>query len=224
MKVLERLALVLFSIIILIIAVVLGLVIMDVVELKTIYKFLEEVFENQTASRIILGACVVAILLAIKALFFPATIKKRQEIKSGVLLENQDGRLLISKDTIENLTNSVVKSFDQAVDVQTKINLDVDNNITVYVSLLVKEDSIIKELSSNMQNKIKDTIKRSTDLNVSQVNINIKDIENNKNPKNNTLKTNNQTKIKANNIQVNDKETNMNNVVTKDEPKVEVVE
>ncbi len=224
MKVLERLALVLFSIIILIIAVVLGLVIMDVVELKTIYKFLEEVFENQTASRIILGACVVAILLAIKALFFPATIKKRQEIKSGVLLENQDGRLLISKDTIENLTNSVVKSFDQAVDVQTKINLDVDNNITVYVSLLVKEDSIIKELSSNMQNKIKDTIKRSTDLNVSQVNINIKDIENNKNPKNNTLKTNNQTKIKANNIQVNDKETNMNNVVTKDEQKVEVVE
>ncbi|MBR4261526.1 MAG: alkaline shock response membrane anchor protein AmaP [Clostridia bacterium] len=216
MKVLERLALILFSIIILVIAVVLGLVIMDVVELKTIYKFLEEVFENQTASRIILGSCVVAILLAIKALFFPTTIKKRQEIKSGVLLENQDGRLLISKDTIENLTNSVVKSFDQAVDVQTKINLDVDNNITVYVSLLVKEDSIIKELSSNMQNKIKDTIKRSTDLNVNQVNINIKDIENNKNK---SVKANNQTKINANNIQVNTKE-----IDTNDDKKAESVE
>lgn len=216
MKVLERLALILFSIIILVIAVVLGLVIMNVVELKTIYKFLEEVFENQTASRIILGSCVVAILLAIKALFFPTTIKKRQEIKSGVLLENQDGRLLISKDTIENLTNSVVKSFDQAVDVQTKINLDVDNNITVYVSLLVKEDSIIKELSSNMQNKIKDTIKRSTDLNVNQVNINIKDIENNKNK---SVKANNQTKINANNIQVNTKE-----IDTNDDKKAESVE
>ena len=139
-------------------------------------------------------------------MFFPTRTKKRQEIKTGVLLENKDGRLLISKDTIENLVSSVVKSFDDAIDVQTKVNLDANNKITVYVSLLVMENSIIKELSSNIQNKIKDTIKRSTDLEVDQVNINIKDIENNKNNAKNS-----QTKIKLNNVQINKNQTKEDN-------------
>ena len=47
-----------------------------------------------------------------------------------------------------------------------------------------------------MQTKIKETIKRSTDLDVSQVNINIKDIENNK-------RGNNQAKIKIDNVKIN---------------------
>lgn len=214
MKFLERLALVLFSIIMLCLSVISCLVIFDIVELKTIYNFLDDLITNQTACRIILGSCVVAVLLAIKALFFPTKINKRQEIKTGVLLENKDGRLLISRDTIENLVNSVVKSFDQAVDVQTKVNLDAENNITVYVSLLVKEESVIKELSSNIQNKIKDTIKRSTDLNVSQVNINVKDIENNKNGKNVNVKTNTESKIKVNDIKTNENQTKDNQVVS----------
>ncbi|MBR3672991.1 MAG: alkaline shock response membrane anchor protein AmaP [Clostridia bacterium] len=202
MKILERIALILFSIIMIVFAVTSCLVLFNVVDLKTIYKLIEELLKDDVARKVIFGASIVAILLAIKSLFFPARMKKKQEIKSGVLLENKDGRLLISKDTIENLVNSVVKSFDDAVDVQTKINLDVNNKITVFISLLVKEESIIKELSSSIQNKIKDTIKRSTDLDVDQVNINIKDIENNKNSA-----KNNQTKIKVNNVQVNKDQT-----------------
>ena len=126
------------------------------------------------------------------------------------MLENKDGRLLISRDTIENLVNSVVKSFTDAVDVQTKVNLDADNNITVFVSLLVKEEAIIKELSANIQNKIKETVKRSTDLDVNQININIKNIENQKN----SIKNENQTKIKINNVQVNQNQTKENQTET----------
>lgn len=197
MKILERIALILFSIIMLFVSIVSCLVIFNIMELKTIFNFLEDIIENQTVTRVILGFAIVSILLAIKSLFFPSKIKKKQEIKTGVLLENKDGRLLISRDTIENLVNSVVKSFTDAVDVQTKVNLDADNNITVFVSLLVKEEAIIKELSANIQNKIKETVKRSTDLDVNQININIKNIEN-------------QTKIKINNVQVNQNQTKEN--------------
>ncbi len=202
MKILERLALTLFSIIMLVMAVTISLVIFDVVQLETIYNFIDNVMNDETISKIILGVSIASILLAVKALFFPSRPPKKTEIKTGVLLENKDGRLLISRDTIENLVSSVVKGFDQAVDVQTKVNLDMENNVTVYITLLVKEDSIIKELSSNMQTKIKETIKRSTDLDVSQVNINIKDIDN--------KKGNSQTKIKVNNIQVSQNITNEN--------------
>ncbi len=196
MKILERIALILFSIIMIVLAVMSCLVIFDLVELKSIYNFLEDLIQDDTARKVIVGISIVSILLAIKSLFFHSKNKnKKQELKTGVLLENKDGRLLISRDTIENLVNSVVRSFDEAVDVQAKVNLDSSSNITVYVSLLVKEDSIIKELSSNIQNKIKYTIKRSTDLEVDQININIKDIDSNK-------KSNNQVKIKVDNIQV----------------------
>lgn len=207
MKILERIALILFSIIMLVISVICCLVIFDIMELKSIFEFLEDIVENQTVTRVILGFAIVSILLAIKALFFPSKVKKKQEIKTGVLLENKDGRLLISRDTIENLVNSVVKSFKDAVDVQTKVNLDNDNNITVFVSLLVSKEAIIKELSASIQTKIKETVKRSTDLEVSQININIKNIENTKND-------NNQTKIKLNNVQINQNQTKEDKVET----------
>ncbi len=210
MKILERIALILFSIIMLFVSIISCLLIFNIMELKTIFNFLEDVIENQTVTRVILGFAIVSILLAIKSLFFPSKIKKKQEIKTGVLLENKDGRLLISRDTIENLVNSVVKSFTDAVDVQTKVNLDADNNITVFVSLLVKEEAIIKELSANIQNKIKETVKRSTDLDVNQININIKNIENQKN----SIKNENQTKIKINNVQVNQNQTKENQTET----------
>ena len=50
MKVLERIALVLFSIIMVILAVTSCLVIFNVVELKTIYKFLEELLKDDCLS------------------------------------------------------------------------------------------------------------------------------------------------------------------------------
>lgn len=215
MKILERIALVLFSIIIIVLAVTCCLVLFNIVELKAIFKFLEELFKDDIFRKVVLGSSVVGVLLAIKSLFFPAKMKKKQEIKSGVLLENKDGRLLISKDTIENLVNSVVKSFEDAEEAQTKISLDGNNNITVYVSMLVREESIIKELSTAIQNKIKETIKRSTDLDVSQVNINVKDIESSKN---------NQTKIKISNSQVNKNQVKENKAEEKTKTENDKVE
>lgn len=201
MKFLERLALILFSIIMMILAITSCLIVFDIVQLKTIYKLFEELLKDDIAKRVIIGSSIVTTLLAIKSLFFPTKMKKKQEIKSGVLLENKDGRLLISKDTIENLVNNVVNSFEETVDSQTKVVLDSDNNLTVFVSLLVKDNSIIKEMSSNMQNKIKETIKRNTDLDVNQVNINIRDIDSKSSGKNS------QTKIKINNVKVNQEKT-----------------
>ena len=98
-------------------------------------------------------------------------------MRDGIMLENDSGKLLISKDTIENLTNSVVKGFDSAENVTTKVELDKENNVRIFVNLSVKENAIIKELSTNLQTKIKTTIKKTSDLDVKEVNIKVKDIE-----------------------------------------------
>ena len=84
--------------------------------------------------------------------------------------------LVISKSTLEELVNNIVKSFDSAQDVSSKIVLDEEKNLIVYVTLNVKENAVIKELSNNLQTKIKSAIKKTADLEVKEVNISIKDL------------------------------------------------
>ena len=43
--------------------------------------------------------------------------------------------------------------------------------------MLVKENAVIKELSTNLQTKVKEAIKKATDLEAKEVNIKVKNIE-----------------------------------------------
>ena len=83
---------------------------------------------------------------------------------------------MISKETIENLVNSVALNFQSAEDVITRVELDKENNVKVFVNLIVTSDAIIKDLSANLQAKIKEKIKMATDLEVKEVNITVKKV------------------------------------------------
>ena len=84
----------------------------------------------------------------------------------------------ISKDTIENLVSSVAKGYQDTQEINTRVELDKENNVNVFVNLTVTNDAIIKDLSVNLQNDIKQKVKNATDLEVKEVNIKIKDISN----------------------------------------------
>ena len=177
MKTIERISLAIFSSIILILSVILCLAIFGWLDLEFIGDILNIAVTDNVISKILLAFAIIFILLAIKCIFFDSSAKEKEENKNGILLENSNGKLLITKETIENLVNAVVKGFDSAEEVNTRIELDKDNNLTVFVNLVVKENAVIKELSSNLQNRIKDTIKKSSDLDVKEVNIKVKNIE-----------------------------------------------
>lgn len=177
MKMIEKTTLVLFSTLMLIGAIISSLLIFGWLDLYFIEGVVERTIADQVSSNTILGLNVLFILLAIRCIFFDSSSKQKNEYKNGILLENSDGKLLITKDTIENLVNGVVKGFESAEDVTTKIELDKENNVKVFVNLSVKENAIIKELSTNLQTKIKETIKKTSDLEVKEVNIKIKNIE-----------------------------------------------
>ena len=177
MKILDRIGLALFSTIILILSIITCLIIFGWLNIELTHDVIVSALQNEVTSNIILAVSVLFILLAIKCIFFDSSAKQEMDYKNGILLENSDGKLLITKDTIENLVNSVVKGFDSAENVTTRVELDNENNVTVFVNLSVKENAIIKELSTNLQTKIKTTIKNTSDLEVKEVNIKVKDIE-----------------------------------------------
>lgn len=177
MKILDRIGLALFSSLMLIISIIVCLMIFGLLNVDLVHQFVVMAINDSVSSNIMLGLSIVFILLAIKCIFFDSSSKQEMDYKNGILLENSDGKLLITKDTIENLVNSVVKGFESAENVTTRVELDNENNVTVFVNLSVKENAVIKELSTNLQTKIKTTIKKTSDLEVKEVNIKVKDIE-----------------------------------------------
>ena len=132
---------------------------------------------GETSSKVLLGLGVAFILLSIRCIFFDSTSREQIKERQGVLLENESGKLMISKETIENLVNSVAINFQSAEQVSTRVELDRENNVKVFVNLTVTEDAIIKDLSANLQARIKEKIKTATDLEVKEVNITVKKVE-----------------------------------------------
>ena len=174
MKILEKITLIIYSNIILILSIILCLLIFNWLDISLVENIINSLIIGETSSKILLGLSVVFILLSIKCIFFDSTSKEEIKERQGVLLQNESGKLLISKETIENLVNSVALNFQNAEDVTTRVELDSENNVKVYVNLIVNEEAIIKELSSKLQQKIKEKIKTATDLDVKEVNITVK--------------------------------------------------
>ena len=92
------------------------------------------------------------------------------------MLENDEGKLLISKETLESFIASVAKGFNGAENVRSKVYVDKENNLSVYITLFVHQDAVIKDLSLNLQSKIKEAIKKTSDLDVKEVNIRVVNI------------------------------------------------
>lgn len=177
MKPIEKITLVLFSTIMLLISVILCLTIFGWLDTELIGNVMNMALANTISSNTLLALSIIFILLAIRCIFFDSSAKQKEELKNGILLENANGKLLITRETIENLVNAVVRGFDSAEEVTTQVELDNENNLKVFVNMSVKENAVIKELSTNLQNKIKETIKKASDLEVKEVNIKVKNIE-----------------------------------------------
>lgn len=176
MKTLDKFILGLFSCIILIGGFIICLALFGWLNLDFIGWFYHQVQANNWVSNSILLITVLCMLFAIKGLFF--TSENRPEHgQEGVLLENEDGKLLISTQTLQNLVEGVAKQFDNAENIQVDVVLDPSNKVIVFLSMNVKENVIIKELSNNLQTKIKNAIKKTSDLEVEAVNIKIRNIE-----------------------------------------------
>lgn len=176
MKLLDRIGLIIFSNLIILISIVLCLLIFGWLSVDTVYDVTKLALNDPVTTNIVLVISIACIVLAIKFIFFSTDKEEINGIKDGILLQNSDGQLVISKTTLEELVNNVAKGFDSAQNVSSKIVLDEEKNLIVYVTLNVKDNAIIKELSSNLQNKIKSAIKRTSDLEVKEVNVSIKEL------------------------------------------------
>ena len=174
MKVIEKITLIIYSNLILIMAVIACLLVFGWLDIDIVQGLTRTLIISSTSSKIILGVSIVFILLSIRCIFFDPLSKQEIKDKQGILLANENGKLMISKETIENLVEAVTKEYKAAKEVSSKVELDKDNNVNIFVNLVVGADTVIKDLSIDLQNKIKNKVKETTDLDVKEVNITVK--------------------------------------------------
>ena len=176
MKILDKIGLVLFSSLILLGGLAVLFAISGWLELGIVLDAIQFIITGEVAARVTFVITVLLILLAIKCIFLNSDSKSTSNLKDGVLLENDNGKLLVTKDTIESLANAVVKNYETAQNAVTKVELDNESNVSIFITLFVYPDAVIKDLTVSLQKDIKETIKKSLDLEVKDVNFRIKNI------------------------------------------------
>ena len=92
-------------------------------------------------------------------------------------MENANGSLLITKDSISNLVESVLKKNQDIKEANVKIEIDENKDVIINIIAVIKDNIVIKDTSARLQESIKMAIKKATDLDVSNVNIKIKSVE-----------------------------------------------
>ena len=175
MRILEKITLVIYSLIILAIAVISSLLVFEWLSPELVGKTIMQIIDGEKSSIILLVINVIFILLSIKCIFFRKSDRKVRAEEQGILLQNENGKLIISKDTIEKLVNAIITQFESVEGSTNSIALNNENNLIINLNLTVGENIIIKELSANVQEKIKTSLKTALDLEVKEVNIKIKD-------------------------------------------------
>lgn len=173
MKFIERLVLIIYSYIILLLAVVLCLLVFKWLSFDVVTNIINFIVTDVAASKITLAVCVILMLLSIKCIFFDSSSKEALKESQGILLKNENGQLLITKETLDNMVKSVVYEFDNIKECLPKITVNEQNEIAVTLQIIVDEDVVIKDLASNLQSKVKEEMKRTSDLDVKEVNVKI---------------------------------------------------
>ena len=173
MKFLEKFALIVYSYIILILAIIMCFLVFNWMDVESITEVMTKIVQGDIASKITLAVSAIFILLSIKCIFFDSDTEEKIKESQGILLKNENGQLLITKDTLDNMIKTVVYKFDNIENCTPQISIDEQNEISITLQVVVKNDVIIKDLASCLQAKVKEEMKKTSDLDVNNVNIKI---------------------------------------------------
>ena len=172
MRLVERFSIIVFSIIVLILSGFTILVSTNLIDVDIFNDIFELLSENIIAT---ICVCIIFILWSIANIFFKSDANN--ENANGVLLENENGSLLITKDSISNLVESVLKNNSDVKEENVKIDFDSNRDVIINLVISIKDNAVIKNTSSKLQESIKLLIKKATDLDVKEINIKIKGVE-----------------------------------------------
>lgn len=170
-KFLEKFALTVYSYIVLVLAVIMCLLVFNWIDIGTVTK---TVTTNCTRRYFIKNnisnKCNIYIIINKMYILWFRYRRKNKRITRNII-KNENGQLLITKETLDNMIKSVVYKFDNIENCTPRISIDEQNEISITLQVVLKDDVIIKDLANRLQTKVKEEMKKTSDLDVKNVNI-----------------------------------------------------
>ena len=175
MKLVDKVIYFIFSVIILAIVVVMFTVILNIGGVvNPVFNFISNIPNMSfTQMTYIVIIEILLFIMAIKGILFQS---KLEENKDAIILENNSGKLIISRKTLENLVKDISNGVQGVENSFARVNVSKDTELIISIDIVVKEGSI-KDITKKLQEDVKIAIKKASDLNVSEVNVNIKNIK-----------------------------------------------
>ena len=149
---------------------------------------MENIVEGDFLSKILFALFAILAIFSVREIAFGEKVSK--EGKEGLILENDSGKLIISKESLESLVAGVGKEIEGVENVASRTFIDTEKNVVVEVNVVVGRDVALKDISTELQKRIKQALKQTADLDVKSVNIKVKNISNKKSKKNVTSEKN----------------------------------
>ena len=185
MKLVDKVIYFIFSVIILAIVVVMFTVILNIGGIvNPVFNFISNIpnmsFTQEQMTYIVIIE-ILLFIMAIKGILFQS---KLEENKDAIILENNSGKLIISRKTLENLVKDISNGVQGVENSFARVNVSKDTELIISI-----------DITKKLQEDVKIAIKKASDLNVSEVNVNIKNIKkinesNNLKAKNNIKESN----------------------------------
>ena len=174
MRIIHETALVVFSIIILIFTIMSSALIFGWIDMNFVNNIIDGMLENEGLRTATLVLNLFFVVLALVCIFSDSN--KDAMSRDGILMENEKGNLLISRGALTKIINGVVNEFPTVKVNNTNISLDQEGQLSIDIQISVTKDVIIKDLTSNLQVKVKEAIMKSSDIVVKTVNVGIQNV------------------------------------------------
>lgn len=171
MKGFEKFLLIVFSLIIIVLAVCVLFVSTGVVDVTAGFvKIKGMLMDNR-----LIGAVIGAILavLGLIGVFTPSD--DSDDKKSGLAIKGEKGTIYITKDTFENIILGVTYKFVELKNVKVDVLMSEEGVlVSIYASIL--PDTIVPNLTSKLQENVKSSVLKQTTVEIKEVNIKIKGV------------------------------------------------
>lgn len=172
-KVIDKIALAMFSVLMLMIAIVFILVYFGVMKYSLLTDGINFIFTEEPTRTVLLVVSIISVILAIKVILFESGTANPN--RGAIEIKGADGILEIMPTTIEHIALISLSSYPSISEVNAKMRSK-DDGIVVDISFSVLPDTNITELVEKLQKMIKDKIEQQTSAKVLEVNITVKDI------------------------------------------------
>ena len=202
MTLFQKIISVTFASIVLVMSVVFMLTLGGILEPDLGSNIMEEMIEGEFWSKIFFAVCVILAIFAVKEIAFGEKVSR--EGREGIILENETGKLIISKESLENLISGVGKEIEGIDNISSRTFIDIEKNVVVEANVVVGREVVLKDISTQLQKRVKEALKQTADLDVKYVNIKIKNISNKKSKKTNN--TSEKNPVESDKKGVNDNE------------------